>query len=77
MTVVSRNPDVKGIDDVAQLLNQVVDAEANSRHAAELIDEISQLLWAVSSLDPDAKDLLKHSGYVADLGAQTLGKSPT
>jgi hypothetical protein len=61
MTVVSRN-NVKGIDDVAQLLNEVVDAQANSRQAYELLDEISQLLWTVSSLDPDAEDLLKHSG---------------
>ncbi|KLK95095.1 hypothetical protein AA309_00080 [Microvirga vignae] len=67
MTVISRTPDVKRIDDVAQLLNQVVDAEANSRHAHELLDEISQLLWAISSLDPDAEHLLKHSDYVADL----------
>jgi hypothetical protein len=66
MTVVSRN-DVKGIDDVAQLLNEVVDAQANSRQAHELLDEISQLLWTVSSLDPDAEDLLQHSGYVAGL----------
>ncbi len=73
MTVVSRNPDVKRFDDVAQLLNQVVDAEASSRHADELIDEISQLLWAVSSLDPDAGDLLEHSGYVADLVARAPG----
>jgi hypothetical protein len=71
MTVVSRKLDMKRIDDVAQLLNQVVDAEANSRHAHELLEEISQLLWAVSSLDPDAEDLLKHSDYVADLVAHS------
>jgi hypothetical protein len=73
MTAVSQYPDVKRIDDVAQLLNQVVDAQANSRHAHELLDEVSQLLWAVSSLDPDAGQLLKHSGYVADLVTLTPG----
>ena len=67
MTFNIRKPDVKRIDDVAQLLNQVVDVGANSRRADELIDEISQLLWAVSSLDPDTEHLLKHSGYVVDL----------
>jgi hypothetical protein len=67
MTAVSQYPDVKRIDDVAQLLNEVVDAQANSRQAYELLDEISQLLWTGSSLDPDAEDLLKHSGYVAGL----------
>ena len=62
---------MKRIDDVAQLLNQMVDADANSRHPHELLDEISQLLWAVSSLDPDAENLLKHSDYVADLVARS------
>ena len=44
----------KHIDDVALLLSQVVNADVSRRQADELIDEISQLLWAVSSLDPDA-----------------------
>ena len=61
---------MKRIEDVALLLNQVVDDEANSRHTHELLDEISQLLWAVSSLDSEAEDLLKHSDYVSDLVAQ-------
>ena len=73
MTFNIRKPDVKRIDDLAQLLNQVVDVGANSRRADELIDEISQLLWAVSSLDPDTEHLLKHSGYVADLVTPAQG----
>ena len=57
----------KRIDDVAQLLSQVVDVRASPCEADELIDEISQLLWAVSSLDPEAEHHLKHSDYVANL----------
>jgi hypothetical protein len=60
----------KRIDDVAQLLSQVVDTRASPRHADELIDEMSQLLWAVTSLDPDAEHVLKHSDYVANLVTQ-------
>jgi hypothetical protein len=60
-------PKSKHIDDVALLLSQVADANVSPRQAVELIDEISQLLWAVSSLDPDAENFLKHSDYVASL----------
>ena len=75
MPAASRRSDLnsKRIDDVAELLSQVVDVRASPRHADELIDEISQLLWAVSSLDPDAEYLLKHSDYVADLVTRTPG----
>jgi len=61
------------IDDVAQLLSQVVDIRASPREADELIDELSQLLWAVSSLDPDAENILKHSDYVASLTTRAQG----
>jgi hypothetical protein len=71
MTFVSREPNIIRIDDVAELLNHVVDAKANSRHAHELLEEVSQLLWAVSSLDPDAEDALMHSDHVADLVARS------
>jgi hypothetical protein len=63
----------KHIDDVALLLSQVVNADASPRQADELIDEISQLLWAVSSLDPDAENFLKHSDYVATLATRAQG----
>lgn len=76
MPIASRKSESKRIDDVAQLLNEVVDVGADSRHANELIDEISQLLWAVSSLDPDAESQLRHSDYVADLVAQSPHQSP-
>ena len=55
MPATSRKQASKRIDDVAQLLTQVVDDGASPHQADELIDEISQLLWAVSSLDPDAE----------------------
>jgi len=44
MTFVRQEEDAKPIEDVAQLLNLVVDAEANTRSAHELLDEVSQLL---------------------------------
>ncbi|QRM32915.1 hypothetical protein [Microvirga sp. VF16] len=58
-------------DDIAQLHSQVADADMRSRQAEDLTDEISQLLWAVSGLDPEAEHLLKHSDYVANLAART------
>ena len=66
MPSTSTKLDTKRIDDVAQLLSQVVDVRGSPLQTDELIDEISQLLWAVSSLDPDAEHSLKHSCYVAD-----------
>ena len=59
----------KSINDVAQLLSQVVDAGSSPLEVDELTDEISQLLWPVTELDPEGELLLKHSGYVADLAA--------
>jgi hypothetical protein len=73
MPVTSGRKSTKHIDDVAQRLSQVVDVGVSPRHADELIDEISQLLWAVSSLDPEAEHLLKQSNYVANLAAQVQG----
>jgi hypothetical protein len=67
--------DTKHIDDVAQLLSQVVDVRGSPLQTNELIDELSQLLWAVSSLDPDAESFLKHSRYVSDL--VTLDPGPS
>ena len=61
------------IDDVAELLTQVVGDGASPHQADELIDDISRLLWAVSSLDPDAELLLKHSDYVANLVTRDQG----
>jgi len=60
---------LKPIDDIAQLLSRVADTSVSPQQADEFIDEISQLLWAVSNLDPDAEHLLKHSDYLADLVA--------
>jgi hypothetical protein len=66
-------PKSKHIEDVALFLSQVVNADVSRRQADELIDEISQLLWAVSSLDPDAENFLKHSDYVARLATRSQG----
>jgi hypothetical protein len=71
MLTVSSGSGTKYLDDVAQLLSQVVDIRASPCQASEFIEEISQLLWAVSSLDPDAENLLKPSDYLADLVAQS------
>ena len=71
MTFISRQRNIKRIDEVAELLNHVVDAKANSRQAHELLEEVSQLLWAVSSLDPKTEDVLMHSDYLAHLVAQS------
>jgi hypothetical protein len=73
MPKASCTPGAKSIDDVAQLLSRVVDVGPNSNRADELIDEISQLLWMITELDPDAESLLKHSGYVADVAARSFG----
>jgi hypothetical protein len=51
--------------DVTQLLFRIVSTDVNPRQADELIDEMSQLLWIVSDLDPDASEALKHSTYVS------------
>lgn len=63
----------KCIEHVAQLLFRVTDANVSPRQADELIDEISQLLWAVSSLDPDAENLLKHSDYLTIMATHAQG----
>jgi hypothetical protein len=73
MPVTSGRKSTKHINDVAQLLSQAVDVRMSPRQADELIDEISQPLWAVSTLDPEAEHLLKHSNYVANLAAQVQG----
>jgi hypothetical protein len=67
MTRTSSDPDTTGINDVAQLLSRVVDVELSPRQAEDLIDEMSKLLWAISNLDPDVEQTLKHSGNIADL----------
>jgi hypothetical protein len=66
-----RTLNATGINDVAQLLSRVVDVGIGPRQAEELIDELSQLLWAVSNLDPDVERTLKHSGYIADFVARS------
>jgi hypothetical protein len=65
--------DTKNINDVARLLSQVVDGGSNPNQAEELIEELSQLLWAITDLDPEGELLLKHSGYVAEIAARPKG----
>jgi hypothetical protein len=71
MTRTPSDLDATGINDVAQLLSRVVDVELSPRQAEDLIDEMSKLLWAISNLDPDVEQTLKHSGYIADLVARS------
>ena len=73
MSMTVHKPNATSIDDVAQLLSSIVDGGSNSQQAHELIDGMSQLLWAVSDLDPDAESLLKHSRYLVDFGAGNSG----
>ena len=73
MHATSRKRASKSIDDIAHLLSRVVDVRASPHQSDEFIDEISQLLWAVSSLDPDAEHLLKHSDYVVNLATRAQG----
>jgi hypothetical protein len=47
----------KSVDDVARLLTQAVDPGITHNQVEEFIDELSQLLWAASSLDPDDDQL--------------------
>jgi hypothetical protein len=44
----------------------------NPHQADELIDEMYQLFWIVSDLDPDMSEALKHSNYVSAALAETL-----
>jgi hypothetical protein len=67
-----RKPDTKSIDDVAQVLSRIVDVGSSPHQAAELMGEVSELLWAITDLDPDGDQLLKHSGYVADIVSRSL-----
>ena len=64
------NQNAKCINDVAQLLSRVVDIESTQHQADELIEEISQLLWLITDLDPEGEQLLKHSAYISDFVAQ-------
>ena len=49
----------------------------NPHQADELIDEMSQLLWMVSDLDPDMSEALKHSNYVSAALAETRQETNT
>ncbi len=67
----SPKPDVRSVDDIAQILSQIVDVGLSPYRAAQLTDDMSELLWAVTDLDPDGEQLLKHSSYVADIFSQS------
>jgi hypothetical protein len=43
----------------------------NPHQAVELMDEMSQLLWIVSDLDPDMSESLKLSTYVSAKWTET------
>ena len=72
MSDTSRNLDSTGISDIAHLLSRVVDVGISRNQAEELIDEMSQLLWAISNLDPDLERTLKRSGYIADFVTRSV-----
>lgn len=62
--------------ELARLLNQVSDASAHPDHASEMMDEISHLLWLVSSLDPEAEKLISRSDYLAGFRSQKTAENP-
>ncbi|MBZ6079086.1 hypothetical protein [Microvirga puerhi] len=67
MPTAERKSNAMDIGDIAQVLSQIVDVAISPQRAEELIDEMSQLMWAISDLGPDAKDTLGRSNGVTDL----------
>lgn len=63
----SPDRDTAGFDELGLILNRVIDRAEDPRQASNLIDEVSELLWLVTSLDPEAEKLLLNSQYVTDL----------
>lgn len=57
-------------EELARLLNEVSDASAHPDHAPGILDEISHLLWLVSSLDPEAEKIISKSRYLAGFSSK-------
>lgn len=68
--------DASALDELGSSLNRVIDPTDGVR-TSDLIDEVSELLWLVSSLDPDAERLLRTSGYIGDLLANSNDEPAT
>lgn len=68
--------DANAFDELGSTLNRVIDL-AGGAGTSDLIDEVSELLWLVSSLDPEAERLLRTSRYVEDVLATSNDQTAT
>jgi hypothetical protein len=53
------------VQDLAERLIEVVDRASSPRQAAEVLDEVSELLWLASGLDPEAESQMSRSRYLS------------
>lgn len=49
------------VQSLAERLIEVVDRASDPRQAAEMLDEVSELLWLASGLDPEAESQMSRS----------------
>ena len=62
---VSRPMPEPNVQTLADRLIEVVDRASDPRQAAEMLDEVSELLWLASGLDPEAESQMRGSRYLA------------
>jgi hypothetical protein len=53
------------VQNLAERLIEVVDRASDPRQAAEMLDEVSELLWLASGLDPEAESQMSRSRYLS------------
>jgi hypothetical protein len=53
------------VQTLAERLIEVVDRASDPRQAAEMLDEVSELLWLASGLDPEAESQMSRSRYLS------------
>ncbi|CAH1672295.1 conserved hypothetical protein [Hyphomicrobiales bacterium] len=64
MTHARQTPEAN-VQNVADRLIEMIDRASNTQQAAEMLDEVSHLLWLASSLDPEAESQIGRSRYVS------------
>ena len=52
------------VQTLAKRLVEVVERASDPRQAAERLDEVSELLWLASGLDPEAESQMSQSRYL-------------
>ncbi|SIR45843.1 hypothetical protein [Bosea sp. TND4EK4] len=60
------------VENLAERLIEVVDRASDPRQAADMLDEVSELLWLASSLDPAAENQMSRSRYLSQSGRGDL-----